>query len=132
MADLDWVKIAIEAASPLISGTIGVIVGAWRGGRRSAQHDQRVKEDYERQIDELRDETRKSMGAYEKAATARNDLFAEQAKEAFAGIRRQIDELRLDTEKRFLPKNDFADWRKEYREDMRDLKESIADIASKH
>jgi esterase/lipase len=46
--------------------------------------------------------------------------------EAFAGIRRQIDEHKLHTETNFVRKDDFKEFREEYREDMRDLKQLIA------
>lgn len=105
----------------MLSGFGGLLIGSWRWGRRSAQHDQRVKDDYTKRIDDLREHMRTSMASYEKGADARNDLLVEQFKESFDGIRRQIDENRLDTEKRFLPKDDFRDFREEYREDIRTI-----------
>jgi len=128
MADADWGHIAVSAGSSLLSGLGGLLFGIWRWGRRSAQHDQRVRSDYDTKISGLREETRNSMASYEKSATARNDSLVDQFKESFEGIRRQLDEHRLDTEKRFLPKDDFRDFRDEYREDMRDLKRNVAEI----
>jgi hypothetical protein len=51
--------------------------------------------------------------------------------EAFAGIRRQIDDQKLHTEINFVRKDDFKEFRDEYRDDMREIKQSIASIASK-
>lgn len=51
--------------------------------------------------------------------------------EAFSGIRRQIDDHKLHTETNFVRKDDFKEFREEYRDDMRDLKQSIASIADK-
>lgn len=125
MADTDWTRIAIEVAGWAGSSLVGLVVGAWRGGRRSAVHDQRVKDDYTRKIDDLREQMRTSMAQYEKQATARNELLVEQFKESFEGIRRQIDDNHLYAERRFMPREDFKDFREEYREDMRNLNDKL-------
>lgn len=131
MADLDLAKIAIEAGVSLLSGLGGLVVGAWKWGRSSAIAEHRLKVEFNDKIDVLREQTRTSMSAYEKQADARNDLLIQQFKESFEGIRRQIDDNRLDAERRFLPKNDFREWREEYRQDMRDIKESIAEVTKR-
>lgn len=69
--------------------------------------------------------------AIEKSSEARMNLLVEQFTESFAGIRRQIDEHRFYTERDFLRKEDFKDFREEYREDMREIKESIGSIAKR-
>jgi len=123
---MEWGKLAIEVGISLVSGISGLIVGAWRWGRSSAEAEQAVKEDYDTKISALRDETRTAMVSHVQKSDARNDLLVEQFKESFEGIRRQIDDHRLHTETRFLPKDDFRDFREEYREDMRELKAAIA------
>lgn len=129
MADLDWQHVAVQSGASIVSGLSGLLFGIWRWGRKSAQHEQGVKDDYDGKIKELRDEMRDDVNHVEKAMTAARDLLVEQFQESFSGIRRQIDEVRLDTEKRFLQKDDFKDFREEYRDDMRDLKTSISEIA---
>ena len=119
---MEWGKLAIEVGISLASGIGGLIVGAWKWGRSSAEAEQAVKKDYETKIDVLREEVRKDMASHVHKSDARNDLLVEQFKESFEGIRRQIDDHRLHTETRFLPKDDFRDFREEYREDMRELK----------
>lgn len=125
MADWNWEHLAVEAGVSLLSGVGGLILGVWRWGRNSAKHERKVEDDYNAKIDKLRDDMNISHQAYEKAATARNDLLVEQFKESFDGIRRQIDENKLDTEKHFLRKEDFGDFRKEYREDIRAIFEKL-------
>ena len=46
-------------------------------------------------------------------------------------IRQRINEVELEAQRNFVAKPDFEDFRKEYREDMRDLKNSIAHISRK-
>lgn len=119
MADTEWGKLALEAGVSLVSGLGGLLIGAWKWGRKGAKAEQTVKDDYEGKIGALREQTRVSMDDREKANDDRNDLLVAQFKESFDGIRRQIDENRLDTEKHFLRKDDFKDFREEYRQDMR-------------
>ena len=45
--------------------------------------------------------------------------------ETLKGLRQKINDVELDTEKYFLRKNEFDDFRKEYREDTRDIKAMI-------
>ncbi len=121
----EWIEVGIKAGIALAGGIGGLFLGVWRWGRSSAQADQAVKDDYDAKIAEVR----KEMAAHVQKVDDGNDLLVSQFKEAFEGIRRQIDEHRYYTEKDFLKKEDFKDFREEYREDMRDLKASIAGIA---
>lgn len=115
----------------MLSGIGGLVIGAWRFGRSSAKHEQTVKDDYTREIHTVREETRTAMASIEQKSTAKNDLLVEQFKESFEGMRRQIDEHRFYTERDFVKKEDFKDFREEYRDDMRDLKAAIASIPRK-
>ncbi len=125
----EWLDIAIKAAIGLASGFGGMLVGAWKWGQQTAKKEQAVKDDYTKMVGDLREEVRTAMTAFAKDANNRNDALVDQFKESFDGIRRQIDEHRFYTEKEFLKKEDFRDFRDEYREDMRDLKASIAGIS---
>jgi len=49
----------------------------------------------------------------------------------FSAIRQKINDVEINAERSFVSKRDFDEWRSEYREDMRDLKQSIASIAGK-
>lgn len=128
MAELDSMRVAVEFGVSAAAGIGGWLIGIWRWGRRSAQHDQEVKEDYDGKINALRDEMRDTMAEHERAADARNDMLVEQFKESFEGIRRQIDDHRLEAERRFLPRDGLTEFRKEYREDMASLMRKIDHI----
>ena len=115
----------------MAGGIVGAVVAVWKWGRSSAEAEQAVKDDYNTKIRALREEMRAAMAAQTLKADDGSDLLVSQFKEAFEGIRRQIDEHRFYTEKDFMKKEDFRDFRDEYREDMRDLKASIAGISRK-
>jgi len=127
-ADIDWPHVGMQAATSLVSAVGGVLVGVWRWGRRSAEKEQEMRDDYEAKIDILSAELKNALSVSEKAGQARLETLIGQFKESFDGIRRQFDDHRLATEKDFLRKDDFREFREEYREDMRDLKHSIAGI----
>lgn len=114
-ADFDWTRLAAEAALAVCSGIGSAFFAVWKWGRNGAKAEQSVKDDYNGKIDELREETKAAMTEYEKNATARNDLFVDQFKESFEGIRRQFDQNILETERRFLSKPDFDKFYAEYR-----------------
>ena len=125
-AETEWLRIAFEAGASMVSGLAGLLVGAWKWGRGSAQAEQALKDDYNGKITKLRDEVRATMTSHAQKADEGNDLLVSQFKESFDGIRRQHDEHRIDVEKRFMLKDDFREFREEYREDIRDLKALIA------
>jgi hypothetical protein len=128
MADLDLVRLIAQVLTALASAAGGLLVGVWRWGRRSARDDQKVKDDYDGKINALREKVSAEMAAHERTADARNDLLIDHFKESFEGIRRQIDEHRLEAERRFLPKDGLTEFRKEYREDMVNLMRKIDHI----
>ena len=125
----EYTDVAIKAGISLVSALTGAFIAVWKWGRDSATSDQSVKDDYNAKIAELREEMRQAMAGRSQKHDASQDLLTAQFKESFDGIRRQIDEHRYHTEKEFLKKEDFKDFRDEYREDMRDLKGAIAGIA---
>lgn len=129
MAGGEWADIAIKTGISFASGLGGLLIGVWKWGRSSAKAEHAVKHDYTSMIAAHREEVRISMAAHAQKADARTDLLVEQFKESFEGIRRQHDDHKLDVEKRFMLKDDFKDFREEYREDIRELKASIAGIA---
>lgn len=131
VGDIDWPHIALQAGTSLLSAIGGLLVGVWRWGRASAEREQQMKDEFDAKVDALGDQLKASMAEVEKAGARRLDLLVEQFKESFAGLRRQIDDDRLYTEQRFMRKEEFKDFREEYREDMREVKASIGAIGKK-
>lgn len=119
--DFDWPRLWLEAAGSAASAIAGLMVGAWKWGRQSALREARVRDDYMARIEEMR----KAIAVTEKSNESRRDDLIDQFKETFIGFRRQIDDDRLHTEQNFVRKDDFRDFREEYRVDMRDIKASL-------
>lgn len=117
--DLDWTRIAAEAGIAIASGVGTAFYTVWKWGRGGAKAEQAVKDDYNAKIRDLREEVRKEMAGQSEKADEGMDLLVSQFKESFDGIRRQHDEYKLDSERRFFLKDDFRDFLKEYREDQR-------------
>ena len=131
MADWDWHSLSLQGGISLLSGAGGWLLGIWKLGRDSAKKEQTVKDDYDGKINALREEVRTAMAAHAQKSDDGKDLLVSQFKESFEGIRRQLDEHRFYTEKDFMKKEDFRDFREEYREDMRELKANIAVITQR-
>lgn len=125
MAGGEWIEVAIKAVIALSGGIGGLFLGVWKWGHSSAAAEQAVKN----QITALREEVRKEMAAHVQKIEDGHDELVNHFEESFNGIRRQHDDHKLDVEKRFMLKDDFKDFREEYREDMRDIKTAIANIA---
>lgn len=131
MAELEWAKIALEMAVSFGSAVGGLFIGVWKWGRSSAKQEQSTKDDYAMKISALREEMRLSIATHASEIDDKGDLLTSQFKESFDGIRRQIDDHKLTTEQHFMRKEDFRDFRDEYREDTREIKASIAELAKR-
>lgn len=111
MVELEWAH-AIAAILGAIGGASAGIfaAGRWVGKiePRLKLHVQNAVIEGEKRIEDKVDEARESFD------------------ETLRALRQKINDVELDTEKRFLPKGEFNDFREEYREDMRDLKNLIA------
>jgi hypothetical protein len=114
MAVGEWVEIAIRSGIALAGGVAGAFLGVWKWGHSSATAKQAIKN----QITASREEVRKEMAAHVQKIEDGHDELISHFEESFNGIRRQHDEHKLDVEKRFMLKDDFRDFREEYRQDQ--------------
>jgi hypothetical protein len=106
--NFEWLHAVVAGA--LVGAASGIFAGGWRLGRIEGRLKLNFQEAIavsEKRIEEKVDEARKSFD------------------ETLKGLRQKINDVELDSERRFLPKDDFNDFRDEYREDMRDLKDMI-------
>lgn len=124
----EWLKLFGQIAISLATGIAGIIIGVWRWGQWDSTRLQGMRDDYDSKIEALREERRKVTADYERAQTERMDALVAQFTETFNGLRRQLDEHRLITEREFLRKQDFREFREEFRSDMRDIKRSLSSI----
>lgn len=109
--DFQWV----QAISALLGAFIGLVGGIFSVGRHLGRMESRLKLDLVKSLGEtekrIEDNVQQSQNAFD---------------ETLKGLRQKINDVELGSEKRFLPKEEFGDFRQEYREDMRDLKELIS------
>jgi hypothetical protein len=113
----EWIHLAIAVISVMAGALGGLLAGVWR----VAQIEGRLKLHFQRSISEC-----------EKRFEEKVDRATEAFDETLKGLRQKINDVELETVKGFVAKGDFDDFRAEYREDMRDLKNSIAQIPRSH
>lgn len=107
MAGLEWA----HALAAIIGAVFGMVGSIFTGGWRLGRIESRLKLHFQEAINES-----------EKRIEEKVSRTSEQFGETLKGIRQKINDVELDSERRFVAKDDFDDFRKEYREDIRDLK----------
>lgn len=111
--NFEWAHVVIGLISLLIGAAGGLIGGTYRVARIEGQ----IREDFKQCIDETKDEIE-----------AKVEALVGQFHETFAGIRQKINDVELQTERLFVSKSGFDEFRKEYREDMASLMKKIDHI----
>ena len=114
---MEWAHAIAAILGVLFGAAGGIFAGGWRLGKIEGRLKLNFKE---------------ALAMSEQRIEDKVDSARESFDETLKGLRQKINDVELDTEKRFVAKHDFNDFREEYREDMRDLKKSIADMAKKH
>jgi len=117
MINLEWAHVIFAGGGAIVGAVGGLIAGVWK----VAHIEQDLRRDFGQDIAEATHEVGEKLSE-----------LASQFDETLKGLRQKINDVELETERRFLPKGDFDDFRNEYREDMRDLKDSIARISRPH
>lgn len=123
MADWDWVKTALQAIVPLVTGTAGLFLGTWQAGKKSGKQEAEIeakikadiKAEFDKQLEGMRNEMRTAVAE----ASDNRDLFTQQFQDTFAALRQQINNVELAVERRFLPQPSFDKFLDEYRDDRR-------------
>jgi hypothetical protein len=110
MMNLEWAHVIIGAVSAIAGGAAGLIAGVWRVARIEGSLKLQFRKDLE--MSERRIETKvdEARGSFD---------------ETLKGLRQKINDVELDTERRFLPKESFDDFREEYRGDIRRVFERL-------
>jgi len=117
MINLEWAHVIFAGGGAIVWAVGGLIAGVWK----VAHIEQDIRKDFAQDIAE---------STHELAENLRT--LANQFDETLKGLRQKINDVELETVKGFVAKGDFDDFRAEYREDMRDLKNSIAQIPRTH
>jgi uncharacterized protein YjbJ (UPF0337 family) len=111
--NIDWVHVVVALVSAIFGGGTGLAAGVWRVARIEGK----VKDDFKKCIDETRDDIE-----------AKVEALVGQFQDTFAALRQKINDVELQTERLFVSKSGFDEFRKEYREDMSSLMRKIDHI----
>lgn len=107
----DWLHVLTGLIGALFGGFSGMIAGVWRVARIEPT----IRGDFERAVDTA-----------EKRVEAKMTGATDHFDETLRGLREKINQVELGSERRFLLKDDFNDFREEYRQDIRDLKDRLS------
>jgi hypothetical protein len=113
----EWLHLAIALVSVFAGALGGLAAVVWRIARIEG----RMKLCFKTDLSEC-----------EKRFAQKVEKATEAFDETLKGLRQKINDVELETVRGFVAKGDFDDFRAEYREDMRDLKNSIAQITRPH
>lgn len=102
--NLEWAHVVIGLVGMVAGGAGGIFGGGWRLGRIEG----RLKLSFQA-----------SISACEQKFEDKMDLATVAFDETLKGLRQKINDVELETERGFVKKEGFDEFRKEYREDMR-------------
>ena len=72
------------------------------------------------------------IDAATKEGETKMDAFVTQFHESFSALRQKINDVELNTAKSFVPKADFEDFRREYREDRNRMFQKLDNLLNRH
>jgi len=125
MTEADWARIAVEVVIALASAAASAVGTAYAFGKRDATERAQLKEEMDARIDDLRDKTIGKMDQAIEAADARNELLISQIRETLEGLRRQLDDHRLEIEREFFRKGEFRDFIQRYDSDQNRVNDKL-------
>lgn len=109
----DWLNGVFGAVGAMIGAGIALATSVWRIARIDSEIRKDLTQEFAEAMQELGLKVEKAGHEFD---------------ETLRGLREKINSVELDAYKNFVAKSDFDDFRREYREDMRDLKHSMAEI----
>lgn len=124
---IDWVHAAIASAAAVFGGLTGLIAGTWRMARIEPAIQLKLQRDLASLENDIRDE----IIAVERRIIEKIGEAVHLFDETLKGFRQKINDVEMEMVRHYVAKLDFDDFRKEYREDMRDLKLSIGELRTK-
>ena len=115
MAELEWFY---RLAPPAVGALFGWIGGLYGAGRKSAERDQKIKDDL-----------RAEMTSMSKATEEKVEESKTEFAETLHGLRQKINMVELEAERRYLLKDDFKEFRDEYRENTNRIFDKLDQLA---
>ena|SRR5689334_3537557 len=127
-SDLQWA----HALAAIFGAIIGAVSAIFTIGWRLGQAESKISKDVKRSVDEAQPKLEKKVDAInrsneqsKKMLEDRVDRAAKDFEDTLKGMRQKINDVELGTEREFVRKTDFFDFREEYRQDMRDVKNAL-------
>lgn len=119
--NIDWTHI-VAAIGAATVGAVGTwLVKVWRAGYSAGKKDEGIRTLRSEFQNAMTDAIAKSEERFEEKV----EELVSHFQETFQGLRQKINNVELDTERYFLRKDSFDDFRTEYRDDMRILMEKV-------
>jgi cysteine sulfinate desulfinase/cysteine desulfurase-like protein len=106
----DWLHWILSAG-----GVLGFVGAALQWVFRAGGVAPKMQTDFKNAVD-----------AAEKRIEDQMDAATQHFDETLRGLREKINSVELNTERHFLPKEDFNAFREEYRQDIRDIKAMVS------
>lgn len=104
VVELEWAHAVVAVLGAVAGAASGIFAGGWRLGRIES----RLKLSFQQAITDS-----------EKRLEAKVDEERHAFDETLRALRQKINDVEMGAEKRFLQKEDFAEFRQEYRDDMK-------------
>lgn len=117
--DWDWVKTAVQIVSPLVAGIAGLFLGTHQAGKKTGREDAQAEAKISKEIDDKIERLKVEMRTAVADALDDNKTFIESVGDTFTALRQKINDVEKDGLIRFLPRDDFTNFLKEYRENQR-------------
>ena len=118
----EWVHVIVAVAGVIVGGLITTAIRIWRGGYVVGKTEGGIRSEFQKSLAE-------AINQSEEHFEQKVETLVKHFTDTFSALRQKINDVELNTERNFLSKGDFDKFHKEYREDMRDLKSSIANIS---
>jgi hypothetical protein len=111
VVNLEWAHALAALVGAAIGAASAIFGFGWRMGRIEGRLKLYIREEVSTSEKRIEEKVQESSYAFD---------------ETLKGLRQKINDVELNSERRYLPKEEFNDFRLEYREDMRDLKRMIS------
>jgi hypothetical protein len=110
---IDWMHAAIGGAGVVIGAITSIFTAGWRLGRIESRMKLNFQEAIAMSEKRIEDRVEAARGSFD---------------ETLKGLRQKINDVELNSERRFLPKEEFNDFREEYRENTNRIFDKLDQI----
>jgi hypothetical protein len=108
---------------------LGLIAGVWRANHIKQDVKSALSEEFNAKIDTLKESIVTKIANSEQQLEEKIIEAADHFSETLHGLREKINNVELNTEREFVPKSGFDEFRKEHRSDMQRLMDKLDQMA---